>query len=185
MADRARRRRSMRRSSWSKAQAKPRFDRAMTDSAESAPCVVVGYDGSEPSREAVRYAMRRAGASGRVVLVYAFELPPSFFGTPYYEHHLEQHELHGRAVLDELLRSDDPEFAGVSFEDELIGGAAAEKLVEVAQVHNADEIAVGSHGHGGLRAMIGSVAHGLLHLADRPVVVIPRSYVEARREQPA
>ena len=157
----------------------------MTDSAESAHRVVVGYDGSEPSREAVRYAMRRAGPSGRIVLVYAFELPPSFLGTPYYEHHLEQHQRHGRAVLDEIRRSDDPEFAGVPFEDELIGGAPAEKLVEVAQVHNADEIAVGSHGHGGLRAMIGSVAHGLLHLADRPVVVIPRPYVEARHGQPA
>ena len=157
----------------------------MTDSAESAPCVVVGYDGSEPSREAVRYAMRRAGPSGRIVLVYAFELPPSFLGTPYYEHHLEQHELHGRAVLDELLRSHEPEFAGASFEDELVGGSAAEKLVEGAQVHDADEIAVGSHGHGGLRAMIGSVAQRLLHLADRPVVVIPRPYVEARRGQPA
>jgi nucleotide-binding universal stress UspA family protein len=79
------------------------------------------------------------------------------------------------------LRSEDPEFAGVSFEDEVVGGSPDEKLVDVAQVHDADEIAVGSHGHGGLRAMIGSVAHGLLHLADRPVVVIPRSYVEARR----
>jgi nucleotide-binding universal stress UspA family protein len=142
----------------------------------------VGYDGSEPSREAVRYATRRTGPSGRIVLVYAFELPPSFLGTPYYEHHLEQHELHGRAVLDEILRSDDPEFAGVTFEDELVGGSPDEKLVEVVQVHNADEIAVGSHGHRGLRATIGSVAHRLLHLADRPVVVIPpRSYVEARR----
>jgi universal stress protein family protein len=45
--------------------------------------------------------------------------------------------------------------------------------------------AVGSHGHSGLRAMIGSVAHGLLHLADRPVVVIPRPFVEARRGQSA
>ena len=88
-------------------------------------------------------------------------------------------------MLDEILRSDEPEFAGVAFENELIGGAPAEKLVDVAKVHDADEIAVGSHGHGGLRAMIGSVAHGLLHLADRPVVVIPRPYVEARRGQPA
>jgi nucleotide-binding universal stress UspA family protein len=157
----------------------------MTDSADSAPCVVVGYDGSESSREAVRYAMRRAGPSGRIVLVHAFDLPPSFLGTPYYEHHLEQHELHGRAVLDEILHSDEPELAGVSFEDELVGGAPDEKLVEVAKAHNADEIAVGSHGHGGLRARIGNVAHGLLHLADRPVVVIPRGYVEARRGQPA
>jgi nucleotide-binding universal stress UspA family protein len=163
----------------------PHRDHAMTNSAESAPCVVVGYDGSEPSREAVRYAIRRAGPSGRIVVVYAFELPPSFLGTPYYERHLEKHELHGRAVLYEILRSDEPEFAGVSFEDELVGGAPDEKLLEVAKVHNADEIAVGSHGHGGLRARIGSVAHGLLHLADRPVVVIPRGYVEGRRGQPA
>ena len=106
-------------------------------------------------------------------------------GGRYYERHLEQHERHGRAVLDEILRSDEPEFAGVSFDDELVGGAPDEKLVDVAKVHNADEIAVGSHGHRGLRARIGSVAHGLLHLADRPVVVIPRPYVEARRGQRA
>src|SRR5829696_129793 len=131
----------------------------MTDAADRRPCVVVGYDGSAPAREAVRYAARRAGEGGRVVLVYAFHPPPDHLGTPFYERHLTEHEGHGRAVLDEILRSDDP---------------------ALARVHHADEIVVASRGHGRLRAVIGGVAQGLLHVADRPVVVLPQGYLDAR-----
>jgi len=152
----------------------------MTDAADRRPCVVVGYDGSAPAREAVRYAARRAGEGGRVVLVYAFHPPPDHLGTPFYERHLTEHEGHGRAVLDEILRSGDPALAGRTVEDELVGGPPAETIARVARVHDADEIVVGSRGHGRLGAVIGSVAQGLLHLADRPVVVLPQGYLDAR-----
>ena len=144
--------------------------------------MVVGYDGSEPAREAVRYAARQVGETGRVVLVYAFDPPPDYLGTPFYERHLAEHEGHGRAVLDAMRHSDDPELARVEFEHELVGGAPAETSADVARTHRADEIVVGSSGHGRLHAVLGSVAHGVLHVADRPVVVIPQRYVEARRQ---
>jgi len=52
----------------------------------------------------------------------------------------------------------------------------------VAEVRDADEIAIGSRGFGPVRAVLGSVSHELLHLADRPVTVIPQRYVERRQQ---
>ena len=64
--------------------------------------------------------------------------------------------------------SDDPRI-----ETELLAGPPAEAIVRVAAARDADEIVVGSRGFGAARAALGSVSHKLLHLADRPVVVIP------------
>jgi nucleotide-binding universal stress UspA family protein len=61
----------------------------------------------------------------------------------------------------------------------LIGGAPAEALDQVARTRGADEIVVGARGLGRMRALLGSVSHELLHVADRPVVVIPSAAVSA------
>jgi nucleotide-binding universal stress UspA family protein len=52
----------------------------------------------------------------------------------------------------------------------------------VATAHRADEIIVGSRGFGRARALLGSVAHELIHLADCPVTVIPERAVERAAE---
>ena len=71
---------------------------------------------------------------------------------------------------DELL-------AGPEYEPELIGGPPAEAIAAVARARHADEIVVGARGIGRLRALLGSVSHELLHIADRPVVVIPAAAI--------
>jgi nucleotide-binding universal stress UspA family protein len=66
----------------------------------------------------------------------------------------------------------------VAWEGELIGGPPARSIAEVAKVRRADEIIIGTRGFGRMRALLGSVAHELIHLADRPVTVIPEAMVE-------
>jgi nucleotide-binding universal stress UspA family protein len=52
----------------------------------------------------------------------------------------------------------------------------AAALVDVADQRDARFIVVGTWGESPLRgAMLGSTPHKLLHIADRPVVVVPAS----------
>jgi nucleotide-binding universal stress UspA family protein len=52
------------------------------------------------------------------------------------------------------------------------GSPAAEAIVRVAAAGKADEIIVGSRGFGRARALLGSVAHEVLHGAGCPITVI-------------
>ena len=132
----------------------------------SAPSIVVGYDGSKAARGALEWALERAGPDGKVVVVHAFEPPHDWAGYPHYDRIVHEHRSRGQALLDEL--PEDPRI-----EKSLLGGRPAEAIVAVAATHDAKEIAVGSRGFGPLRAAVGSVSHELLQRADRPVVVIP------------
>jgi nucleotide-binding universal stress UspA family protein len=67
----------------------------------------------------------------------------------------------------------------IDWEPELIGGPAARAIADVATVRDADEIILGTRGFGRMRALLGSVAHELIHLAPCPVVVIPERVVAA------
>jgi nucleotide-binding universal stress UspA family protein len=53
-----------------------------------------------------------------------------------------------------------------------MAGQVAKIIVEVARDREAGVIVVGSRGRGDLSALLlGSVAHKVIHLADRPVLV--------------
>jgi nucleotide-binding universal stress UspA family protein len=147
------------------------------------PVIVVGYDGSDASRAAVTVAARRAGRRGKVFVVHAFELPPDFLGWPNFDRLLTEREEHGRALLDALPLTGNDELIDTEYETELIGGPAAQAIAEVARARDADEIVIGARGLGRVRALLGSVSHELLHLADRPVLVIPAAAVELLKER--
>lgn len=147
------------------------------DSTERSATIVVGYDGSDAAQAALLYAARQAGPTGRVFIVHAYELPPDFLGSPNYQGLLSERRDRGEAVLRELpLQSD--ALTGPQYETELIGGPPAEAIANVARVRGADEIVVGARGLGRVRALLGSVSHELLHIADRPVVVIPSAAIK-------
>jgi nucleotide-binding universal stress UspA family protein len=67
----------------------------------------------------------------------------------------------------------------VTVEAEFVDGPLPEALAEVARRHHAGEIVVGSRGMGRVRAAMRSVAHRLLRIADRPVVVVPKLRIRA------
>ncbi|MGZ4234124.1 MAG: universal stress protein [Solirubrobacteraceae bacterium] len=147
------------------------------DSTERSATIVVGYDGSDAAQAALLFAARQAGPTGRVFIVHAYDLPPDFLGSPNYDRILSERRDRGETVLRELpLQSD--ALAGPQYETELIGGPPAEAIANVAQVRGADEIVVGARGLGRVRALLGSVSHELLHVADRPVVVIPSAAIK-------
>jgi nucleotide-binding universal stress UspA family protein len=150
------------------------------NSPQRAPTIVVGYDGSPAAQAALLFAARQAGAGGRVFVVQAYELPPDLLGSPYYDQILSERRGRGQELLRELPLQGD-ELAGPEYEIELIGGPPAEAIMNVARARNADEIVVGARGLGRVRALLGSVSHELLHIADRPVVVIPAAVVATKR----
>ena len=133
--------------------------------------IVVGYDGSDTAHAAVAYALRRAGAAGRVFVVQAYDLPPDLLGFANYDRLLEERQRHGRALLDVIVTECEGD---ARIETELIGGPPAQAIADVARARHADEIVVGARGLSRARAaLLGSVSSELLHRADRPVVVIP------------
>ena len=65
------------------------------------------------------------------------------------------------------------EAAGVSSRGELVKEVPSVGLVDLADAHDARMIVVGSYGEAPLRgALVGSTAHKLLHLSERPVLVV-------------
>jgi nucleotide-binding universal stress UspA family protein len=63
---------------------------------------------------------------------------------------------------------------GVEIEAQLFAKRAAEALIEVAEQRDARMIVVGSFGDPPLKGMIlGSTPNKLLHLSERPVLVVP------------
>jgi nucleotide-binding universal stress UspA family protein len=134
--------------------------------------IVVGYDGSETSREAVRAACGLAGPDSVVTVVHAYELPPEISRYPFFE----DFEQAWRSVAQEVLDSarDCARHCGGEVRFELASGRPAEVLSEMARERDAQFIVVGSRGPAGpLRAAIGSVTNRLLHRAGRPVLVVP------------
>lgn len=138
--------------------------------------VVVGYDGSEPARAALRYAARRSCDGGKVVAVHAFQPVPDWLGAPHYQEALDAYMTHGRELLEELERNHGLD---ATLETSLLEGPAARAIVAAADARDADEIVLGSRGFGPLRGVLGSVSHAVLHEADRVVVIVPADAVDA------
>ena len=66
-------------------------------------------------------------------------------------------------------------FRGIKIESQsrVIYGSAVEGIINIAALEDVDLIALASHGRGGLaRVFYGSVAAGLLHRVDRPLLII-------------
>jgi nucleotide-binding universal stress UspA family protein len=153
----------------------------------------IGYDGSPESEHALAFARAIAAALGAHGALRAARAPPrggqsrrlrqgDFLGSPNFDKQLSAHRDHGRTLLDTLLVSTH-ELLDVEYETELLGGPPARAIADVARARDADEIVVGAHGHGRVRALLGSVSHELLHIADRPVVVIPAAAAAQRKSQ--
>jgi nucleotide-binding universal stress UspA family protein len=65
--------------------------------------LVVGYDGSPASRAAVAWAVRRAGRSGRLVIVNAGRRHGGVLDRPSFEVWLRDRVAYGHALIDELI----------------------------------------------------------------------------------
>ncbi len=133
--------------------------------------IVVGYDGSDCSRAALDEGLRTAAAMGFEVVVVFGYAPPGLWGGEIAEHE-EAIAERGTKVLEEAKHQ--AQAAGTEVEVELVAKKASEAIVEVADRREARMIVVGSYGDPPLKGMIlGSTPNKLLHIADRPVLVVP------------
>jgi nucleotide-binding universal stress UspA family protein len=143
--------------------------------------IVVGIDGSDASKEALRWAAEEAKLRGaRLVGVHAWTfVPPQPIGDPGLLA-VPAGDLPGqldaeRHVAEGIVREAEADVLtavpGIEFEQKLIEGDAADALV--AESESAELVVVGSHGRSGLRAaLLGSVSRHVTSHAACPVVVV-------------
>lgn len=131
--------------------------------------VVVGYDGTEGSKAALDEALKVAGEiGGDVVAVFAYDR--IIIGGESHDLDAEVHQHGDRMLAEAGQHAAD---AGVPLEGRYIEEGPAEALVRIADDIDARFIVVGSYGERPLKgALVGSTPYKLIHLADRPIIVV-------------
>jgi nucleotide-binding universal stress UspA family protein len=132
--------------------------------------IVVGVDGSESSKAALRWAVRQAELTGAVVeAITAWHIPVGTGWMPTAD--MPDYQDDAFAVLAEAvdeMAAVDPE---VQVYPRVLEGGAGPVLVDAAD--GADLLVVGSVGHGGLAGtLLGSVGQYCAHHAACPVVIM-------------
>lgn len=136
--------------------------------------LLVGYDGSDGGRDALALTRVLAEATGASALV-ATVLPYGPLPIPY---EILEDEESERALS--LLGEAEELLAGVEVETRAFGGGTPAGVInDLAEREGVESIVVGSPHRGPVgRALIGSVADGLLHGSPCEVTVAPRGYAE-------
>jgi nucleotide-binding universal stress UspA family protein len=145
----------------------------MTTEPEAGRRIVVGVDGSAPSKAALAWSARQARLTGATVeAVIAWQYPATYGYTmptaPEINYNYE--EIAAKVIADTIA-----EFRGQDNQVEIISrvveGNAAQALLDASA--GAELLVVGSRGHGGFfEALLGSVGQHCVHHATCPVVII-------------
>ncbi|WP_406510909.1 universal stress protein [Streptomyces sp. NBC_00212] len=129
--------------------------------------LVVGIDGSEPSKAAVALAFREASLRGCALRAISVWQPPAF---SFQDDALALSAQ--RRMLSEAVAGWSEQYPDVALTHEAPVGHPVETLAEAAE--HALALLVGRRGRGGYSGMrLGSVVHGLLHRAHCPVITVP------------
>lgn len=140
--------------------------------AEQEHRIVVGVDGSDSSKAALRWAIRQAKLTGALVeAVTAWQYPPGYGWAPVDSGAVTDIEGEAKSTLTGALT----EIAGLDPEvpvrPVVTEGHAAEVLLNAA--HGAELLVVGSRGHGAFTsALVGSVSMYCVLHARCPVLVL-------------
>ena len=132
--------------------------------------IVVGVDGSVPSKAALAWAVKQARLTGATVeAVIAWELPATY-GYPVPVSDMDYGGLAAEVLAGAIAKvssADEP----VKIRSTVAEGSAARVLLDASA--GAELLVVGSRGHGGfVEALLGSVGQHCVHHATCPVVVI-------------
>ena len=132
--------------------------------------IVVGYDGGEGAQRALDKAIELCKDLGaELVVVFGYGMPLPERQSADYRDAL--HELGEKFIREAGERAG---AAGVPVDSELVFEKAAQALADAALKYDARMVVVGAHGESPIRgALLGSTAHKLLHLSERPVLVVP------------
>ncbi|MFJ6479845.1 MULTISPECIES: universal stress protein [unclassified Streptomyces] len=131
------------------------------------PYVVVGLDGSASATAALAFAFDEADLRGAALRVVCVWQPALFMPND------EEVALRAqRALLSEATAGLSDKYPDVHVTHEVMTGHPVEELARAAE--HALALVVGRRGRGGYTGMrLGSVVHGLLHRAHRPVITVP------------
>ena len=132
--------------------------------------IIVGYDGSDCAKAALRTALEVGRVYGeKVTIAFGYEVNPLGSEVKDYADALRDLAHQRLAEAGAIAAGDDGTVDAVAIES-----APAKALVELADERDARLIVVGTHGEGPIRgALLGSTPHKLLHISDRPVLVVP------------
>jgi nucleotide-binding universal stress UspA family protein len=136
--------------------------------------IVVGIDGSESSKHALRWAIRQAELTGASVeAINAWEIPLYVGVAPMIETGADIEALTkaGEQILAETLAEVAGEHPPAVIRTRVVQGHPAFALLQAAE--GADLLVLGCRGHGGfVGALLGSVSQYCVQHAACPVVVI-------------
>jgi nucleotide-binding universal stress UspA family protein len=135
--------------------------------------VIVGYDGSECAKAALRVGMEVGRAYGeKVVIAFAYELNP--VAGELHDYHAALRELAQKRLTEALSVAAE---AHEEVEAVVVEREPAHGLAELATERDARVIVVGTRGESPIRgALLGATPHKLLQISDRPVLVVPHQY---------
>jgi len=138
--------------------------------------IVVGIDGSQQSRTALRWAVDEAQRNGGeidAVLVYGSGLAWIDVGSDAQAMIVAQSAQRAKEVLHDVLDTSDlPPDATARINPLVVEGEPASALVELASY--ADLLVVGTRGRGGFTGLLlGSVSQRCAERSPCPVVVVP------------
>jgi nucleotide-binding universal stress UspA family protein len=139
--------------------------------------ILVPLDGSKRAEAIIPHVKSLAECYGaRVILLHVVEARSHIVGTePMFplldQYALERHTIEAETYL--TSQQDTLREKGISSRVRIAYGPVVEEIVETADREGADLIAMASHGRTGLdRVFYGSVAAGVMHRVDRPLLVI-------------
>ena len=134
-----------------------------------AGALLVGYDGTPGAQAAAAEALSLASDLGaEVIFAFAYWTNPQ--GGDVADMLAALRDLGEGHLRDARALA---EAAGVPSRGELANAVPSVALVDLADQHDARLIAVGSYGEAPLKgALVGSTAHKLVHLSERPVLVV-------------
>jgi len=133
--------------------------------------IVLGYDDSPGARAALEQALDLARAFGDRLVVGFGVHPPGLGGGEGAEHRQALREQAVGYTNEALSRARD---GGVEAKATLVDDRPAPALVSLADTHDARMIVVGTYGESPIKgAILGSTPHKLLHMSERPVLVVP------------
>jgi nucleotide-binding universal stress UspA family protein len=140
--------------------------------------ILVPLDGSRRAEAILGHVERLAECFGSKIIFVRVVEPPVWLGTPEdaaMAGHIDQMYRQSQEEAEHYLKSIRGEFRekGLRAEMRVVQGPVVDAIVNAACADNPYLIAMASHGRTGLASMIyGSVAAGVLHKADRPMLVI-------------
>ena len=133
--------------------------------------IVVGVDGSIPSKSALTWAITQARLTGAAVeAVIAWEFPVNYGYPVPVAPNVSFEETAAEVLASAIAEMAEPD-KPVTIRSKVVEGNAARVLLDASA--GADLLVVGSRGHGGfVEALLGSVGQHCVHHATCPVVVI-------------